>query len=139
MCVERQFPALHEPAYQWCDGVLTIRLPWCPSVNDYKVPHPRLRGVYFLTKRAKKFREDVQSLCTGAHRFGAADIEVNVTLHPPDRRARDADNFGTKAAFDALQASRVFDDDCQVQSYRVTKGAVVRGGAVVIEIWERSC
>lgn len=129
-----QTTLLREPASER----LRLTLPWPPSVNDYKMPHPKLRGVYFLTSRAKKFREDVRWICLGARKFGAEpELVIDVMLHPPDKRKRDADNFGSKAIWDALQAAEIFEDDCQVHSFRVTKGAVVRGGAVVVEIWER--
>ena len=131
----------HAAVAHFDDGVvLELRLPWPPSSNDFKIPHPKHRGMYFLTKRAKQFRDDVGWLCAGARRFGTAEVEIDVVLHPPDRRARDADNFGTKALFDALQAARIFEDDVQVHSYRVTKGSVAKGGLLLVKIWEKkSC
>jgi crossover junction endodeoxyribonuclease RusA len=117
--------------------MIELRLPFPPSVNTYKVPHPKVRGVYFLTKRAKQFREEVVYMTRDAHRFGDAAIILDIVLHPPDRRRRDADNYN-KCIWDALQHARVFDDDCQVESYRVTKGIPIKGGLVIVKIWERS-
>lgn len=122
--------------------MIELRLPWPPSVNDYWgsfVP-PGTRTVRrFLTEKAKKFREDVGWLViqAGRPRFAAdAEILLDITLHPPTRQRRDADNFN-KGVWDALEHAEVFADDAQVQSYRVTKGAVVSGGAVIVKIWQR--
>ena len=125
--------------HQRDDGhTLELHLPWGPSANDFKIPHPKVRGLYFLTKRAKQFRLDVQKLCIGARRFGAeAEILLDITLHPPDKRKRDADNFAGKALFDALQAAEIFADDSQIESYRVTKSTVVKGGLVVVKVSQR--
>ncbi len=117
---------------------LVLTLPWPPSVNDFKIPHPKVRGMYFLTKRAKKFREDVQWLCVGVARFGTAEIAVEIDLHPPDVRKRDVDNWN-KAVFDALQAAGVYDNDSQIQEYTVRKGAPSKGGAVVVKIRRFQC
>lgn len=117
------------------DGTLILRLPFPPSVNDYKVPRPGRRGVYYLTARAVRFRAGVQMLCMGAPRFGGVELELDTVLHPPDARPRDADNFGSKALWDALQAAGIFDDDKQVQRFTVTKGEVVRGGLVIVKVW----
>lgn len=121
------------------DGhTLMLRLPWPPSSNDFKIPHPKVRGLYFLTKRAKQFRLDVQTLCLGARRFGAtAEILLDITLHPPDKRKRDADNFAGKALFDALQAAEIFADDSQIQSFRVSKAEVVKGGLIIVKVSQR--
>ncbi len=128
----------HTAAAQSDDGtVLTLRLPFPPSVNDFKIPHPKIRGVYFLTKRAKQFREDVGWLCAGARRFGSAEVELDIVLHPPDRLERDADNFATKALFDALQAARIVDNDKQIKKYTVEMCSVAKGGALIVKIWER--
>jgi crossover junction endodeoxyribonuclease RusA len=127
-------------AHEFVDGVLTLHLPWPPSVNAYwraAALKGTSRVIVFTTKEAKQYREDVGWLCVGAHKFGpSAEILLDITLYPPDARRRDADNFN-KCVWDALVAAEIFHDDCQVMSYRVTKGAVVSGGQIVIKIWER--
>jgi crossover junction endodeoxyribonuclease RusA len=123
--------------HRYEDGVLTLCLPWPPSINDFKVPNRKVPGLYYLTRRAKQFREDVGWLCAGAYRFSAdAEILIDVMLHPPDVRRRDVDNW-QKSIFDALVHAQIFKDDCQIQSFRVTKAAVRSGGAVIVKIWER--
>lgn len=115
-------------------GALELRLPFGPSINNFKVPVRNRPGVYYLTPRAQRFRADVGWLCAGAPSFGAAEIEIDTVLHPPDARPRDADNFGSKALWDALQAAGIFDNDAQVQRFTVTKGEVVRGGLVIVKV-----
>lgn len=136
---ELQLPVFQ--AHEFVDGVLTLFLPWAPSVNAYWRASAMRNGkgvMVYTTKEAKQYRQDVGWLCAGAHKFSAsAEILLDITLHPPDARRRDADNFN-KCVWDALVAAHIFNDDCQVQSYRVSKGAVVSGGQIVVKIWERA-
>ena len=108
-------------------------LPWPPSVNDFKIPHPKVRGVYFLSKRAKQFREDAQWLLCQAPKYGTAEVDLEIDLHPPDCRRRDGDNWN-KAIWDALEAAGVIDDDSQIREYRVRKCGIVPKGAVIVRV-----
>lgn len=118
-----------------------LTLPWPPSVNAYW--RARVAGklaIVYTTHEAKDYRENV--LAVVLRHFGGlpapfkGDVLLDIVLHPPDARRRDADNFN-KCVWDALKHAGVYRDDSQVCSYRVTKGDVVRGGAVIINIWER--
>lgn len=125
---------------------IKLSLPWPPSVNDYwgtRVPKGGSFAMKYLTERARTYREHVVKLVL--ERFEGrvvpyeGEVLLDIVLYPPDARRRDLDNFN-KGLWDALTAAGIFLDDSQVQSYRVTRGSVVRGGAVVVEIWERgSC
>ena len=117
-----------------------FKLPWPPSVNAYW--RGRAAGktvIVYKTPEARVYSENVRAIVLAAHGIMQpldGDLVMDIVLHAPDARRRDADNFN-KCVWDALQGAGVFRDDSQVQSYRVTKGAVVRGGLVLVEIWER--
>ena len=115
------------------DGSVQFVLPWPPSVNDYWRVRPNSKGVFYLTKRANQFRDDVWALCIGCPKFGDSPIELAIRLYPPTLQRRDADNF-QKAIWDALENAKVFDDDCQVQRFTVEKCRVIKGGCVVVQV-----
>ena len=60
--------------------------------------------------------------------FGAARLTVAVVAYPPDRRARDLDNI-LKAALDALQHARAYEDDSQIDRLIVDRGEVRKADA----------
>lgn len=117
------------------DGALELRLPHAPSTNDYKIPVRKRPGVYYLTRRAQRFRADVTWICSGAPRFGDKLVTVEVVLHPPDARARDSDN-NLKAIFDALEAGCIIVNDVQIMEHKVAKGVIVKGGLVIVTVRE---
>lgn len=134
---------LFEQAAAARPGALRLELPWPPSVNAYwRAVSPRnsTRVIVFTTEVAKTYRKNVEALVLQQFRRRpeplVGELLLDVLLCPPDARRRDADNFN-KCLWDAMQGAGLFLDDCQVQSFRVTKGPVVRGGLVKVEIWER--
>jgi len=60
-------------------------------------------------------------------------LDVHITAYPPDRRKRDLDNI-PKSILDALTHANVWGDDSQVDDLRITRGHVVKQGAVAITI-----
>ncbi len=83
------------------------------------------------------YRVAVRSLVLGAKISEIplrGQLEVSVTLCPPDRKRRDEDNFAGKALFDALTKAGVWGDDSQIRRKIVEWGDVVKGGCVVVEI-----
>jgi crossover junction endodeoxyribonuclease RusA len=113
----------------------TIRLPWPPSVNGYWRAIPRGKGVtQILSAEARAFRFRAALACYGKQKFGDARLAVTITMHAPDKRERDLDNFA-KAACDALTHSHVWDDDSQIDELHLIRGAVVpHDGHVIVQI-----
>lgn len=68
-----------------------------------------------------------------ALRIGSG-VVVSVTLHAPDNRRRDLDNFGGKALLDALTHAGVWLDDSQVRRLSMEWGENVRSGKAVVQI-----
>jgi crossover junction endodeoxyribonuclease RusA len=122
---------------------LTLKFPWPPSVNGYwgnRVAQKRVVGKY-LTDDAREFRDAVIAIVL--QHFGKypepirGDVILDIVLHPPDKRRRDGDNYN-KGLWDAMRHARLFADDDQVHSYRVTKAPPVKGGLVIVKLWERN-
>lgn len=126
--------------------MIILTLPWPPSVNDYwghrvvqsKTQRGRATIIAFVTKRGKMFREQAAWICraAGAHRNRLGGrLKVSVTLHEPDRRKRDLDNFN-KGVLDAITDAGVWGDDSQIDHLVVERGDPHPGGKVVVEIEE---
>ncbi len=109
--------------------MIELILPYPPSVNSYWGFSGSRR---FLTKKANEFKLLV-NLASKEARFGADRISLEVILHGPDRRRRDLDN-STKSLGDALQQAGVFDDDSQIDEWKISRGSVIKGGCCVVRI-----
>lgn len=122
-----------------------FKFPWPPTVNSYwgKVS-PRGTNIVrvYLTDEARAYRKNVEAIVRQHYGGGLPkpidrDVILDILLHPPDARARDGDNYN-KGLWDAMKAAQLFVDDVLVHSYRVTKAPAVRGGLVIVDLWERS-
>jgi Holliday junction resolvase RusA-like endonuclease len=60
-------------------------------------------------------------------------LEIEINLHPPDRRRRDVDN-ALKSLLDALQHGGAYADDSQIVRLEVTKREPVQGGLTFVRI-----
>jgi len=115
--------------------VVTLRLPWPPSVNHYwrHVVIGQHAQVYIATA-GKRFRTDVLAawLATPRPRL-TGRLAVEILATQPDRRKRDIDNL-LKALLDALQHAGVFGDDNQVDRLTVARAGVESPGCVEVRI-----
>jgi hypothetical protein len=110
----------------------SVTLPW-PA----RRLSPNARGHWGgLAKARAKARRDAYFACVaaGLRNMGGATATVLITFHPPSHRRFDADNAIAqfKAGADGV-ADAIGVDDAR---WRVTyaMGAVVKGGAVVVEV-----
>ena len=112
---------------------MTLTLPWPPSTNH---TWRKGKGRVFISQQTKTFRKAVASVVLASRmaRPALGALEVVVTLYPPDKRRRDADNFAGKALLDALTLAGVWADDSQIRKQTTMWGDVVKGGAVIVQI-----
>ena len=120
--------------------MLTIEIPFPPSVNHYWRHVLIGRSVRsMISAKGRAYAKDVCKavMAQGAARGISKPCRVTVTLFPPDRRRRDADNHG-KATLDSLvNAGVIVDDGCSVvRSVTLCWGDVVKGGRAVVRIDE---
>lgn len=110
--------------------MLTLRLPFPPSVNHYWKASGKRRyiseaGVAF---RAAVAVEVAKRKARGWRKIKGA-VAMYVLLVPPDKRCRDVDNYN-KAILDALMHAGCYDDDSQVELLVVEKNAAASGALV---------
>jgi len=112
--------------------VIVLTLPFPPSVNTYW--RNIGRGRTLISKRGRQYRDDVVGQV--ANRLIAplqCSLHVAITLHAPDKRRRDVDNY-LKAPLDALTHAGVWADDSQIDRLSVQRGENIAGGAAVVVI-----
>jgi crossover junction endodeoxyribonuclease RusA len=116
---------------------LIISLPWPPSMNTYWRHVVMGRSARtLLSKKGREYRQNAASeLLRQGHvmRNLQGPMAVHITAYPPDRRKRDLDNL-PKSILDALTHANVWGDDSQVDDLRITRGHIVKFGAVAITI-----
>lgn len=131
------------------EGVLTLRLGWPASVNHYyegavirwdnaPAGRPPYRAVNIVGAQGKAYAQQVAgtvALLRAQGRVAAPEgrLRVDVTLHAPTRAAYDIDNR-MKGLLDALTKAQVWADDSLIDDLRIRRGAVVKGGAAVVQI-----
>ena len=115
---------------------VTLTLPFPPSVNHYWRHHViGGRARVYISEEGKEFRRSVFILARGVETM-TRRVAVTVTLHAPDKRARDIDNYDGKALFDALTHAGVWKDDNQIDERHTFRGQPVAGGRCVVQIRE---
>lgn len=113
----------------------TLRLPWPPSLMQYyRVDWAQHR----LRKSNWAYNYQVQ-VCRiwrglGFAGFGAAPLQMEIRLYPPDGDTYDVDNM-LKAPLDALRRAGAYDDDSQIDPLIIRRGRIdPRGGLLAITI-----
>lgn len=116
---------------------LVLELPFPPSVNHYWRSVRIGKAMRTLISApGREFRHQVEKTVMAERKALRIDsgVAVAVTLHAPDNRRRDLDNFGGKALLDALTHSGVWLDDSQVRRLSMEWGKNIRGGKAVVQI-----
>lgn len=116
--------------------MLTLTLPWPPSVNAYwrHVVMGRSARV-LLSREGRDYRQRVADAVLEQRRGPAfiGRLQCVVYAYPPDRRKRDLDNLG-KGLLDALAHAAVYLDDSQIDDLRIIRGAPEPKGRVVVHL-----
>jgi len=112
--------------------VAIFDLPLPPSVNTY---WRNFRGRTILSKAGRQFKADVSECVIDQNvpKLGNARLDVTIFLHARDKRKIDLDNR-LKSCLDAIQDAGVYDDDEQIDSLTIHRGAIKSGGGVRVVI-----
>lgn len=134
-----------------------LMLPLCPSSNRYwtqmimvkkgttwpvylrsmKELFTKLRSIQFPSSDAKAYVATIKELAIQRGFMFNTDkpLRMDVVVCPRDRREIDAHNY-TKVLLDALQEAQVYTDDSQVIDLRTRVGPIIKGGRLVVSLWE---
>ncbi|PHM37164.1 RusA family crossover junction endodeoxyribonuclease [Xenorhabdus innexi] len=111
-----------------------LKLPWPPTINHY---WKHSRWGHYITEKGKDYRQNIITLIKQQDLdiLTPSRIRITITAHPPDRRRRDIDNL-PKAVFDSLTHAHFWVDDEQIDDMRITRGELIKGGCLDVQIWE---
>lgn len=134
-----------------------LMLPLCPSSNgywrsmptvrkgtqfplyipNYKAMFSKIRATTFPTDEAKDYIATIKEMAIQRQfRFMTdKDLRIDILVCPRDRRELDPHNY-EKVVLDALQEAQVYNDDAQVKDCRTRLGPIIKGGRLVISLWE---
>lgn len=109
-----------------------IHLPFPPTVNHYYV---KTRRGIFISKKGRQFRELVADAINEQLPGVTLDyrLQVDVILHPRDKRKRDIDNYN-KALLDAITIAGLWNDDSQIDQLFNYRGEIVKLGKCIVRI-----
>ncbi|MEW4530620.1 RusA family crossover junction endodeoxyribonuclease [Maioricimonas sp. JC845] len=111
--------------------MIRFTLPFPPSVNRY---WRRVGPRTLISREGRQFRDRVcRILAERPRKPLTGELALAITLHPPDRRTRDADNF-CKATLDALEHAGAYENDAQIAHLQVHRRDRVPGGQTVVSI-----
>lgn len=122
--------------------MITISLPWPPSVNHYY--RPAGRGRLIISDEGNAYRKTVAALVM-VYRSGynarrepwpfplSCRVRAGVIAYPPNKRRRDLDNL-MKALLDALTHAGVWDDDSLIDDLHIKRGGLREGGRLAVSI-----
>lgn len=101
-----------------------LSIPFPPSTNRI---WRQWKGRTLLSREGRSYRAEVAQLVMLARvpGLGRQAVAMTIDAHMPDARRRDLDNL-LKAAQDALQAARVYDDDSQIVDLRIRLAGIDR-------------
>lgn len=119
--------------------MVSIRLPWPPTVNTYWKPVIKAgHAVLCLSRQGEEFRK---AAVVAARNQGVSarrvdgPVSVTIAAYPPNRRRRDVDNI-LKATLDAITHIGIWDDDSQVETLYVRRMLPEAEARVEIDIEE---
>lgn len=95
----------------------------------------RTKNGCFVNKTAKKYKDNVYYLLHNFKKFGSQNVQLEIIIHPPDKRKRDLDNI-LKIVFDSLEFSKIIENDFQIVELCVKKKEVIKNGILKITISE---
>lgn len=114
--------------------MIILELPWPPSLNHlYGVQKNGRRfikqaGVEFKSRVCELVAEQKIKTLTGR-------VSVFIEAHMPDRRRRDLMNL-EKIVSDSLTAAGVWNDDEQIDDFRIVRSGIIKSGKLIVLIQE---
>ena len=94
-------------------------------------------GRRFPNKKALDYKAHVADYVVEYRVPKLGDVKLSLTIwvHPPDKRKRDNSNI-IKIVEDSLQDAGVYDNDFNIDILLVQRGAITKGGKLLVMIEE---
>jgi crossover junction endodeoxyribonuclease RusA len=107
--------------------MIHVTLPFPPSVNTYwRMVQVNGKPRMLISARGRAYAATVarwvQDQAPGLRFTHFERLGLHMTVHAPDKRARDLDNL-LKASLDALQKAGVFESDSQIDRLFIERGS----------------
>jgi len=106
-------------------------------IKSFKDLMMNIRAMTFPSDDAKNYIKYLTelSLVNRWKYFSDKKLRVDMMVCPRDRRVIDAHNY-SKVLLDAMQTAGMFIDDNQVVELTVVLGPIVKGGNIIVDMWE---
>ena len=113
---------------------MIFKFPYPPSLNHL---YATFKGRRILSATGRKYKKAVADivLLTPDTKKLSGSVYIDIQVYVPDKRRRDLDNI-VKIIFDSLGNAGLFEDDSQVDEFRVTRKEKVKDGYVIVEVKE---
>ena len=117
--------------------MVVLNLPYPPSVNHM---YTNARGRRFPNAMARAYKIAISEYVAEFRvpKFEDAKLSLVIWAYPPDRRKRDISNL-LKIIEDSLQDAGVFDDDFNIDAIEIKRGAIKKGGGLLVMIDRIDC
>lgn len=137
--MSQQQPLLERATPAHTDLILSLRVPYPPSVNHYW-RNITIKGQArtLISEAGRNYRHAVEAAVVDARATAIVGpdwrIAVYILLKMPDRRRRDLDN-ALKSLLDSMTHALVWRDDSQIDLLTIERGDLEPPGEAVVEIY----
>lgn len=109
------------------------------EVFSMKHLYQMVRMMNHPSKDAEAYAKSIgeYALQKGFRFFTAKPLRVDVLVCPRNKGSIDVHNY-TKVLLDVLEQAGVYEDDAQIKDLRTYEGPIIKGGRVVVSMWEIS-
>jgi len=113
---------------------MNFKLPYPPTLN--KLYPNNKKGRRTLSSIGRNYKREVFYIVKQQKiKSLSGSIRIIIHAYPPDNRKRDLDNI-VKIIFDSLGNAGVFNDDSQIDDFRIIRKPKEKDGAVFVELFE---
>lgn len=122
----------------WTQSIMVAKGSKYPlTIIDHRRLFKVLRVLQFRSTEAKRYCETMKEhgYQRGFSFHTIKPLRMDVVVCPRDRRSIDPHNY-TKVLLDVFEDIGVYEDDSQVVDLRVRLGPIIKGGRMIISLWE---
>lgn len=108
-------------------------------LRSFKEIYSKIRAVTHPSDESRDYISSIKEMAIQRGFMFNLDkpVRIDIVVCPRDRREIDAHNY-SKVLLDALEQAQVIIDDSQAIDVRTRLGPIIKGGRVVVSMWEIS-